>query len=425
MESLEEFLEASFIRYAKINTRSDETSSAVPTTPGQVTLANVIVRDCQALGLHNVVYDDQDGYVVAKLPATTEEKVAPIGFIAHLDTADFESEQVHPQVHPHYDGKDIVLNSAQHVTLSVQEFPHLRHYRGQRLITTDGTTLLGVDDKAGIVEALGAARYLLAHPEIAHGDIYLAFGPDEEIGYGAKRFDITKFPVEFAYTLDNGVPGQLEYETFNAAQAKIDIEGTSVHPGDAYGTMVNAVLLAQQLLAALPAAEVPEKSRGYQGFFLVNHVKASIEHATLTIIIRDFTQAGFAAKKQLLQDQVAQLNQAYGSPRAQLVIRDQYLNIGDTIRQEPYIINLVKKVYRDLGFKLDVRPFRGGTDGNAITAKGIPTPNLFNGGENFHGQYEFVTTEAMAVTTHTIVALIEEHYRQRQHRDETPLPEPA
>lgn len=408
-ESYQTFIEQLFIKYAKVNTRSDENSQAVPTTPGQVALAKIVLQDLKRIGVEDVVYDPKDSYVVASLPANTTADITPVGFIAHLDTADFPAENVLPQVHENYDGQDLVLNEEKKIVLRVSEFPNLRNYRGQRLITSDGTTLLGVDDKAGIASILTAVKYLLEHPAIKHGPVSFAFGPDEEIGRGAKRFDVSKFKVKFAYTLDNGLPGQLENETFNAAQAKIKIKGTSVHPGNAFGLMVNAITLANQIISLLPADEVPEKSCGHQGFFLVTDFKATIAQADLNIIIRDFDQQKFAAKKELLQQIVTDLNQQFERPKINLELKDQYFNIGDVIQQHPYITELVLNVYHKLGLKTQIHPFRGGTDGNFITAKGIPTPNLFNGGENFHGPYEFVTTEAMLTTSKTVVEIIKEH----------------
>ncbi|KRL05192.1 peptidase T [Liquorilactobacillus oeni] len=413
-ENYSDFIEQAFIKYAKINTRSDENSTSIPTTKGQVRLAKLIAADLKKLGLKNVVYDDKDGYVVASLPANAPGDIAPIGFIAHLDTADFTAENVHPEVHPNYDGKDVLLNEAAGIVMRVSEFPNLKNYRGQRLITSDGTTLLGVDDKAGIAAAITALKYFLEHPHIKHGAVSVAFGPDEEIGLGAKRFDISKFNVKFAYTLDNGLPGQLENETFNAAQAKIVIKGTAVHPGNAYGLMTNAIMLANRLVAQLPSDQVPELSKGKEGFFLVTEFSATVSEAKLNIIIRDFDKEKFLSKKKLLQRIVNQLNSKFAQSRIDLTMNDQYYNIDEAIQQHPYITDLIIGTYKKLGLKTLVHPFRGGTDGNALTQKGIPTPNLFNGGENFHGPYEFVTTEAMLLTSKTIVAILSEHYRNSQ-----------
>ncbi|KRL01497.1 peptidase T [Liquorilactobacillus capillatus] len=410
-----EFIEQTFIKYAKVNTRSDENSTSIPTTTGQIKLAQLIRDDLREIGVKNVVYDKNDGYLVVTLPANDIVEAKPIGFIAHLDTADFPAEHIQPQVHPAYDGKDVVLNEAAGIIMRVSDFPNLKNYRGQRLITSDGTTLLGADDKAGIAAAITAIKYLNEHPNIKHGEVRFAFGPDEEIGLGAKRFDVEKFKVAFAYTLDNGLPGQLENETFNAAQAKIVIQGTAVHPGNAYGLMVNAITLANRLVAALPIDEVPEKSKGRDGFFLVTSFSATIAEAKLNIIIRDFDKEAFANKKKLLQQIVARLNgEFFNEQKVFLKITDQYHNIADTIKQHPYITDLILQVYTKLGLKPVIHPFRGGTDGNALTEKGIPTPNLFNGGENFHGQYEFVTTEAMLQVSQTILAILAQHYQNNK-----------
>ncbi|WP_311408659.1 peptidase T [Liquorilactobacillus uvarum] len=404
------FIERIFIKYARINTRSDENSNSIPTTKGQIELAKLVEKDLKKIGVKNIVYDERDGYLVATLPANTDIDSRPIGFIAHLDTADFPADNIHPQVHPVYDGRDVVLNKASNVVMRVSDFPNLKNYKGQRLITTDGTTLLGADDKAGIAAAVTAIKFLLEHPDVEHGAVSFAFGPDEEIGLGAKRFDVEKFKVDFAFTLDNGLPGQLENETFNAAQAKIFIKGTAVHPGNAYGLMINAITLANRLVAALPAEEVPERSQNRNGFFLVTSFSATIAAANLNVIIRDFDKNAFINKKKLLKKIVDQLNSEFDEPKIFMETKDQYHNIADAIQQQPYITDLVLQAYSRLGLETVVHPFRGGTDGNALTEKGIPTPNLFNSGENFHGPYEFVTTQGMLLVAKTIITILEEHY---------------
>lgn len=417
----QELIESLFIKYAKINTRSNPASPTVPTTPGQVELAQAIVEDLKNLGIKKVTYDTDSGYALAELPGNSDKALTPIGFIAHLDTADFNAENISPQIHANYSGDDIVLNRKKGLVLSPKQFPNLKKVVGQRLITTDGNTLLGADDKAGIAEIIGALAYLLKHPEIEHGPVEVAFGPDEEIGRGAKRFPAKAFAARFAYTMDNGHLGQIEPETFNASQAEIRIKGTAVHPGDAFGLMVNAISLANEIVSSLPKNEVPEKSRGHQGFFLVSDFKATISQAHLTIIIRDFDTDQFHQKERLLETIVNNINARYQEPRIALKIDEQYQNIGDTIQQHPYVMNLVLDTYRRLGIKPDITPFRGGTDGNAITAKGIPTPNLFNGGDNFHGPYEYVTTEAMVTVAKVIVEILKEHVRQFGHEDRRPV----
>lgn len=406
-----EKLLARFLRYVKVNTRSDATSQTIPTTIGQVELAKIIEAELREIGLADIHYHSGNGFLTARLPENGAAAAPAIGFIAQLDTADFNAEGIDPQVFPNYDGNDVVLNEEQEITLKVTEFPHLKEYEGQTLITTDGTTLLGADDKAGIVEILGAIDYLLAHPDIIHGDIWIAFGPDEEIGRGADRFDVANFPAQFAYTVDSGRVGSFEYETFNAAQAVIEIEGTSVHPGTAYGMMVNAVKVGEQLDALLPADEVPEKTQGYEGFYLLNKFSGTIDRAELVYIIRDHDKERFEKRKEFLQDQVQQINAQLDRPRCTISIQDQYYNMKEIIEKDMRPVELAVKAMENLGIKPKIAPFRGGTDGSKISYLGLPTPNLFTGGENFHGQYEFITLEAMEQAAQTIVEIIKENVR--------------
>lgn len=413
------YIKDKFIEYAKMNTRSDETSKAVPTTPGQVVLLKELAREIKKLGLTSVSYSDKDAYVVGKIPANTDKKVAAIGFVAHVDTANFNAENIQPQVHANYDGKDIVLGHG--ITLSASEFPSLKKVIGQTLITASGDTLLGADDKAGIAGLLGMAKYLHDNPSVKHGDIWLAFGPDEEIGMGAARFDVSRFPVEFAYTLDNGNPGDIAYETFNAASATIDFRGTVVHPGEAYGLMVNAALIANDFINGLPHDFVPEKSKDYQGYILVLSNEGNVDHAQIKLIIRDFDTDHYLKMKQLVKDLVQKLNQKYGDNRVQLEIHDQYRSPGDLIKKNPYVVNLVHHAYEKMNLPVHHIPFRGGTDGDFISEKGIPTPNLFNGGANFHGRYEYVTVENMVLLAQTLTAIVTTHLQMDDQRDETPL----
>ena len=416
-----ELIESLFIKYAEVNTRSDANSHTVPTTVGQVKLAKMVLSDLQDLGIKDAKYEPENSYVIGTLPSNSDKDLSAIGFISHLDTADFNAENIQPQVHPNYDGQDIVLNAEKHIVLSPKEFPLLKKYVGQRVITTDGTTLLGADDKAGVAAIFGMLKYFLTHPEVAHGEVKVAFGPDEEIGRGAKRFPAEEFGTEFAYTLDNGQPGQIEAETFNASEAKIDIQGTAVHPGNAYGLMVNAVTLANEIIDSLPKDEVPEKSRDHQGFILVTDLNATVAEAHIGLIVREFDTNKYHENLQLLHKIVDGINARFDSPRVKLQINEQYQNIGDTVKKHPYIVNLALDVYHRLGIKPNITPFRGGTDGNAITAKGIPTPNLFNGGDNFHGPYEYVSTEAMAKTAQVVAEIVQEHVRQFGARDEKPV----
>ena len=411
-----------FIEYVKINTRSDyQFKDKTPTTPGQEVLAHKIVAKLQEIGLDEAYYNEKTGFVIGKLYANTPA-VSGIGFIAHLDTADFNAQGVNPQVHPNYDGEKLVLNQAKKIVLDPNEFPDLKKLKGQTLITTDGTSLLGTDDKAGIVAAIGALAHLKQHPEIKHGEIDIGFGPDEEIGLGGKRFDPKDFNVEFAYTLDNGQPGELQYETFNASSAHVEIEGTSVHPGNAYGLLVNAGLIANQFISALPKDQVPEKTQAKEGFILVNNASFSVGHAEIDLIIRDFDWEKFLQKEAFVKELAAKLNREQDHPRILVTLRRQYENIANSVIDHPYVVNLALDAYRNLGLTPKVTPFRGGTDGNFITAKGIPTPNLFNGGGNYHGQYEYITSEQMVLTAQTIVEITKEHVRQTlTTRDERPL----
>lgn len=394
-----------FLTYVKVNTRSDSNSQTTPTTVGQVILAKMIETELHELGLADVHYNEQNGFLTARLPGN-QPAAKSIGLIAHLDTADFSAENIRPKVITNYDGQDVLLNQEQGIVLSVAEFPNLKEYQGETLITTDGTTLLGADDKAGIVEILAAVEYFLAHPEVARGDVWLAFGPDEEIGRGADQFDAPNFQVAFAYTIDSGRVGHFEYETFNAAQAVITIEGTSVHPGTAYGLLVNAIKLGEQLDQSLPQKEVPEQTRGNEGFYLLNKFTGSIEEAELVYIIRDHDQENFQARKQFLEKQVQRINALVDKPRLTITFQDQYYNMKEIIEKDWTPVELAVQAMERCDIKPIITPFRGGTDGSKISILGIPTPNLFTGGENFHGQYEFITVESMAKAVQTIIAII-------------------
>lgn len=414
-----QYIQDKFIEYCKMNTRSFDDSDAVPTSKGQVVLLKELVKELKRLGLKDISYSDKDAYTVGKLPANTDKKIAPIGFVAHVDTADFNAENIQPQVHENYDGKDIELGHG--LVLSAAEFPSLKKHNGETLITASGDTLLGADDKAGIAGLLGMLKTLVENPDIKHGDIWVAFGPDEEIGKGAARFDVSRFPVEFAYTLDNGDPGDIAFETFNAAAATLDFKGTVVHPGEAYGLMVNAALMASEFISGLPVDEVPEKSRDFDGYFMILSNEGNVDHARIQMIIRDFDTDAFLAKKQLVEDLVDKLNEKYGQDRVVLKMWDQYRSPGDLIKKHPYVVNLVLHAYEKLGLKPKVIPFRGGTDGDFISEKGIPTPNLFNGGANFHGPYEYATTESMVLLAKTLITIAQTHLEMNDKRDESPL----
>lgn len=394
-----------FMTYVKKETRSDSTSSTVPTTVSQTTFANDLVVELTNLGLADVQLNSTNGFVTATLPSTTSHQVPTIGFIAHIDTADFNAVNIQPQIHSAYDGEELELHPELGIKLSPIDFPNLKNYIGETLITTDGTTLLGADDKAGIAEIITACAYFIQHPEIEHGTIKIAFGPDEEIGRGADLFDVANFDADFAYTIDSGTVGRLEYETFNAAEAKITIKGKSVHPGTAKNTLLNALKVALDFDAHLPQNEVPEKTAGYEGFYLLNNLSGDVEEAKLTYIIRDHNHETFIKRKELFEKLALKMNLALGYEAICLVLKDQYYNMGEIIQKKPEIIQLAIEAMENLGIKAIVEPFRGGTDGSKISYLGLPCPNLFTGGENFHGRYEFISVESMEKATATIIEI--------------------
>lgn len=393
-----------FIRYVKINTRSDEKSSTIPSTKVQENFLFMLKSELEELGLEDV-HITKGWFLTATLPANTTKKYAKVGFISHVDTADFNSIGVNPQIIEKYDGSDIVLNKEKNIVMTVEKFPNLKKYIGKTLVTTDGTTLLGSDDKSGIVAILDAIIYLLKHPEIEHGEIRIAFGPDEEIGRGADSFDIKDFNCDYAYTLDGGPLGELEYESFNAAQIEYKIEGVSVHPGTAKDQMINANLIAVELASMFPKNEVPEKTEGYEGFYLLHNMEARIEEANMTYIIRDHDKKKFEARKQFCVDIAKKIEQKYGKV-IQYKLFDQYYNMGDLIKNDMRSVNIAKKAMENLKIAVDVKPIRGGTDGSKITYMGLMCPNLFVGGENFHGQYEIACVEDMLKARDTVLEII-------------------
>lgn len=395
------------IRYAKINTRSDEASTSVPSTACQLDLLHLLVDELKAIGLQEVEFNPENAFVTATLPATSDKPVPTIGFIAHVDTADFNSENVQPRLIPNYDGQDIVLNQAQDIVMKVADFPALSSYQGQTLIVTDGTTLLGADDKSGIAEIMTAMAYLAAHPEIEHGKVRVAFGPDEEIGRGADRFDVEHFGCDFAYTMDGGPVGELQYESFNAAGARLHFHGKNIHPGTAKGKMINAVQLLKDFLSALPEDQVPEKTDGRQGFIHPMEAQVTVDQGQLDLIIRDHDRQAFQAKKDLVQSIVDKMNAAYPVPVVSLEMKDQYYNMAEVIEQDMQSVELAKSAMEAIGIKPIIEPIRGGTDGSKISFMGLPTPNIFAGGENMHGRYEFVAVESMVKATQVIVGIIQ------------------
>ena len=395
-----------FLRYAKINTRSDENATRTPTTQSQVDFAlNILKPEFEELGLSNIQYLESNGYLVATLPANDDRLTRKIGFISHMDTADFNAEGVSPQVIESYDGGIIPLGTSGY-NLDPADFPNLQNYIGQTLITTDGTTLLGADDKSGIAEIMTALAHLKANPEIKHCEIRVGFGPDEEIGIGADKFDVDDFDVDFAYTVDGGPLGELQYETFSAAGAELIFHGRNVHPGTAKGQMVNALQLAIDFHNQLPAEDRPELTDGYQGFNHIQTMTGTVEEANSSYIIRDFETESFENRKAAFQKIADEMNKTYGQTRVDLVIKDQYYNMRQVIEKNMMPVELAKEVMEDLGIVPVIEPIRGGTDGSKISFKGIPTPNLFAGGENMHGRYEYVSLQTMEKAVDVILGIV-------------------
>ena len=400
-----ETLKDRFLRYVKFETRSDEKSESIPSTPTQLEFAKILAKELEEIGMENVYVNDAC-FVNATLPGNVDKDVPVIGFIAHMDTADFNATNVNPKIVENYDGEDIVLNEAKDIVLSVEEFPNLKNYVGKTVITTDGTTLLGADDKAGIVEIVEAMKYLIEHPEIKHGTVKVAFGPDEEIGRGADNFNVEEFGADFAYTMDGGPVGELEYESFNAAGAVFKIKGKSVHPGTAKGKLINASLIAAEVVNSFPADEVPEKTEGYEGFYFLDKINSNCEEAELSYILRDHDREKFEAKKEFAANVAKKINEKYGKELVSVEIKDQYYNMGEIIKDHMNVVEIAKKAMENLGIKPVIEPIRGGTDGSKISFMGLPTPNIFAGGENFHGKYEFVALESMILATDVIVEIV-------------------
>lgn len=394
-----------FITYAKMDTQSDASNDATPSTPGQFDLANLLVQELQEIGMTDVAVDDF-GYVMATLPANTDGDIPTIGFLAHVDTAtDFTGKNVQPQITENYDGKDIVLNKEENIILSTTDFPELSQYKGHTVITTDGTTLLGADNKAGIAEIMTAMHYLITHPEIKHGKIRVAFTPDEEIGRGPHKFDVERFDATYAYTVDGGPLGELQYESFNAAQARVTFKGNSVHPGTAKDKMVNAGKMAATFINEIPNEEAPEYTEGYEGFYHLSNITGDVENAELIYIIRDFDKAKFQEKKVLLQKITEKFQTKYGTEAVSLELRDQYYNMREKIEPVKEIVDIAYDAMKSLDIEPIVKPIRGGTDGSQLSYMGLPTPNIFTGGENFHGKFEYVSVDNMMKASKTIIEI--------------------
>jgi tripeptide aminopeptidase len=400
-------VEERFLEYVKINTKSDETTKVTPSTKGQLVLAEKLCNELKEVGLKDAKIS-QHGYVYATLDKNSNKDLPVIGFIAHMDTApDYSGESVNPKIVANYDGKDIKLNDS--VVLSPKFSPELKQYIGKTLITTDGTTLLGADDKAGIAEIMTAMEYLVNHPEIEHGTIKVGFTPDEEIGEGADNFDVEGFGADFAYTMDGGRVGELEYENFNAAGVKVQINGVNVHPGYAKGKMLSSIMVANEFINSLPLDEVPEKTDKYEGFSHLTDIEGTIENTSLNYIVRDFFTDSFEERKEKFKNIEKDLNKKYGEGTVIVNIKDQYKNMKEKIEPVMHIVENAKEAMIEAGVIPIVRPIRGGTDGARLSFMGLPTPNIFAGGENFHGKYEYVPVESMEKAVQVIVNIVKRY----------------
>ena len=392
-----------FINYVKFDTQSDELTNLTPSTPGQMVFAKSLCKELQDMGLSNITLDE-NGYLMATLPSNSGKKIPTLGFIAHLDTApDMSGHNVNPRI-VHYDGGTITLNEEQNVILDPEQFPELNDHVGQDLIITDGTTLLGADDKAGIAEIISAVEYFQQHPEIEHGDIRIAFNPDEEIGMGAHHFNVEQFGADWAYTMDGGAVGELEYENFNAASARITFKGLNVHPGAAKNKMINSIRVANQFASMLPRWETPEHTEGYEGFYHLIGIEGNVEKTTLTYIIRDHDRARFESRKREIEHLVHKINAEFPDC-ATAEIKDQYYNMREKIEPVMHIIEVAEKAMKNAGVTPKVQPIRGGTDGAQLSFKGLPCPNIFAGGMNMHGRYEYVAVQSMEKAMMTIVEI--------------------
>ncbi|BDR56499.1 peptidase T [Xylocopilactobacillus apis] len=395
-----------FIKYVKVNTRSDEKSNTTPTTKSQVHFLHDLADELKSIGLEDVKYNKQNAYVTATLPSNIDQKVPVVGFISHVDTADFNSENINPQIIENYDGKSDIPLGQSGFKLDLKNSPNLSKYEGNTLITTDGTTLLGSDDKSGVAEIVSVMEYLINHSEFKHGKIRVAFGPDEEIGVGADKFDVKDFGADFAYTVDGGPLGELEWETFNAASLEIKVQGYNIHPSVAYGKMINALQVAIDFHNSLPQDEFPENTKDREGFFHLLSLDGSVDQARMSYIIRDFERDGLEERKELVNKIVERLNKQYGEKRVQAEMHDQYYNMAEVMKDHMDVVELAKKAMEDLGIKPNIAPVRGGTDGSKISFMGLPTPNLFAGGENMHGRYEFVSLEVMEKAADVLLQII-------------------
>ncbi|TJY32204.1 peptidase T [Pontimicrobium aquaticum] len=396
-----------FLSYVKIDTESDPKSNTTPSTKKQWDLANKLVEELKAIGMSNVSIDE-NAYIMATLPSNVEHEVPTIGFISHIDTSpDFTGANVNPQIVENYSGEDIILNTEKNIILSPSYFEDLLLYKGETLITTDGTTLLGADDKAGVCEIVSAMEYLIQHPEIKHGTIKVAFTPDEEIGRGAHKFDVDKFGADWAYTMDGSQVGELEYENFNAAEAEVTFKGRIVHPGYAKGKMINSMYYASEYINTLPKLEVPEHTEGYQGFFHLHDIHGNVEKTVLEYIIRDHDKDKFKARKALMQKVANDMNTKYNQDIISIEVKDQYYNMKEKVTPVMHVVDIAEEAMKQLGITPLIKPIRGGTDGSQLSYMGLPCPNIFAGGHNFHGRYEYVPVESMLKATKVICKIVE------------------
>ena len=395
-----------FLKYVSIHTTSDENTGLVPSTPQQMEFAKILAEELKDMGMQDVSLDKK-GYLMATLPSNIDKDVPTVGFISHLDTSpDMSGKNVKPRIVENYDGNDIVLNEKENIVLSPKQFPELTMYRGQSLVVTNGLTLLGADDKAGIAEIMTAMDYFIKNPDVKHGKVRIAFNPDEEIGLGAHHFDVEKFGCQFAYTMDGGEIGELEYENFNAAGAKVTFYGTNVHPGYAKNKMVNSMKIATKFMATVPANESPEYTDGYEGFYHLTGIGGDVEKTTVSYIIRDHDRKKFEERKAHLQMLVDKINSEFGYNTATLEIKDQYYNMKEKVEPVKYIVDIASEAIRQAGVEPKVKPIRGGTDGAQLSFKGLPCPNIFAGGHNFHGKYEFVPIQSMEKATEVVKNII-------------------
>lgn len=395
-----------FLKYVSIHTTSDENTGLVPSTPQQMEFAKILAEELKDMGMQDVSLDKK-GYLMATLPSNIDKDVPTVGFISHLDTSpDMSGKNVKPRIVENYDGNDIILNEKENIVLSPKQFPELTMYRGQSLVVTNGLTLLGADDKAGIAEIMTAMDYFIKNPDVKHGKVRIAFNPDEEIGLGAHHFDVEKFGCQFAYTMDGGEIGELEYENFNAAVAKVTFYGTNVHPGYAKNKMVNSMKIATKFMATVPANESPEYTDGYEGFYHLTGIGGDVEKTTVSYIIRDHDRKKFEERKAHLQMLVDKINSEFGDNTATLEVKDQYYNMKEKVEPVKYIVDIASEAIRQAGVEPKVKPIRGGTDGAQLSFKGLPCPNIFAGGHNFHGKYEFVPIQSMEKATEVIKNII-------------------